>query len=305
MTSTFCVLFCLVLLIFESVFPLRLPLIRVSYRKSFIGRQSSATRCFSASGFIKARGLLTGIADVSSVKDYSREINLDDAANLLRDRSHMYNIALAEAQGNATECKNNLTEIIKKATIFMKNRDDVWDREELKDAILSTIAGSGRFVCLLGGKSTGTSLVLTYLENRHMGTVFNVDLRMTGNDIREGLLAVLEKRSDYYLDLEKQQPAIKVALKVGNVSAEIAGKAAAYSQFLTLVKSLKESNSAKQTLEVLINELIRVEGENITIIIDEANIAFAIKPGTGESDIKAARMALALFTGLTKQSLKV
>jgi hypothetical protein len=88
-----------------SGFPLQLSFNSVSYRKSFIGRQSPATRCFSASEFGKARGLLTGIFDVDNLKDYSRGISLDDAANLLRDQKHIYNMALADAYGNATDCK--------------------------------------------------------------------------------------------------------------------------------------------------------------------------------------------------------
>lgn len=288
-----------------SVFPLRLPVNSVSYRRSLTGQQRSATRCFSASGFIKARGLLIGIVDVSSVKDYSREINLDDAANLLKDRPHIYNIALAEAQGNATECKNNMTEIIKKASIYMANRDEVWDRDELKSALLEFIAGFGKFGCLLGGKSTGKSLVLKWLENGNMGTVFIVNLRNSGDDILKGLLAVLEKRRDYYLDLDKQQPAITAAVKVGQVVAGFLGKGESYGEFLKVFNSLVEMNSAKQPLEILIDELIRVEGEKITIIIDEANIAFTIKPDTDKNKIDAASVALAMFTLLTKESNKV
>ena len=288
-----------------SVFPLRLPVNSVSYRRSLTGQQRSATRCFSASGFIKARGLLIGIVDVSSVKDYSREINLDDAANLLKDRPHIYNIALAEAQGNATECKNNMIEINKKALKFMVNQDEVWGRDEFKGALLEFIAGSGKFGCLLGGKSIGTTLVLKWLEKRNMGTVFIVNLRNSGDDILKGLLAVLEKRRDYYLDLDKQQPAITAAVKVGQVVAGFLGKGESYGEFLKVFNSLVEMNSAKQPLEILIAELIKVEGENITIIIDAADIAFNIHYSDQESDIKAARETLATFTLLTKESNKV
>ena len=280
-----------------SVFPLRLPVIPTT--------RCFSTRCFSAPGFVEARGLLTGIVDVSSVKDYSREITLDDAANLLEDGPHMYNTALAEAQGNATECKNNMTEIIKKASIYIVNRDEIWDRDELKSALLEFIAGSGKFGCLLGGKSIGTTLVLKWLEKRNMGTVFIVNLRNSGDDILKGLLAVLEKRRDYYLDLDKQQPAITAAVKVGQVVAGFLGKGESYGEFLKVFNSLVEMNSAKQPLEILIAELIKVEGENITIIIDAADIAFNIHYYDQESDIKAARETLATFTLLTKESNKV
>jgi hypothetical protein len=248
---------------------------------------------------------LTGTVDVSNEKDYSREINLDDAANLLRDRNYINNIALAEAHGNATELKNNLTKIIEKAKIFMANRDEVWDREELKGAIQDIIADCGKFVCLLGGKSTGKSLVLEYLEKRNMGTVFIVDLRVRDKDILKALLTVLETRRDYYVNLDNQTPTIEAVLKAGEVFASVVGKGAAYGQFLTTVTAFMKMNSAKRTLEVLIDGLIKVEGEKITIIIDEANVAFTIKPETKEEKIDAASDALLMFTQLTKQTRKV
>ena len=42
----------------------------------------------------------------------------------------------------------------------MNNQDDMRDRGELKGAIQDITAGSGQFVCLLGGKSTGKSLII-------------------------------------------------------------------------------------------------------------------------------------------------
>ena len=246
---------------------------------------------------------MTGTVDVSKEKDYSREINLDDAANLLRDRNYINNIALAEAHGNATELKNNLTKIIEKAKIFMANRDEVWDREELKGAIQDIIADCGKFVCLLGGKSTGKSLVLEYLEKRNMETVFIVDLRVRDKDILKALLTVLEKRRDYYVNLDNET--LEAVLKDGKVFASVEGKGAAYGQFLTTVTAFMKMNSAKQTLEVLIDGLIKVQGEKVTIIIDEANVAFTIKPGTKGEKIDAASDALLMFTQLTKQTRKV
>ena len=185
-----------------------------------------------------------------------------------------------------------VSEIIKKAKIFMDNRDEVWDREELKRAIQDIIADCGKFVCLLGGKSTGKSLVLEYLEKRNMGTVFIVDLRVRDKDILKALLTVLETRRDYYVNLDNQTPTIEAVLKAGEVFASVVGKGAAYGQFLTTVTAFMKMNSAKKTLEVLIDGLIKVEGEKVTIIIDEANVAFTIKPETKEEKIDAASDAL-------------
>jgi hypothetical protein len=138
-----------------------------------------------------------------------------------------------------------------------------------------------------------------------MGTVFIVDLRVRDKDILKALLTVLEKRRDYYMILDNQTPAIEAVLKVGEVFATVVGKGVAYGEFLTTVKAFMEMNSAKKTLEVLINGLIKVEGEKVTIIIDEANVAFTIKPETKEEKIDAASDALLMFTQLTKQTRKV
>ena len=43
----------------------------------------------------------------------------------------------------------------------------------------------------------------------------------------------------------------------------------------------------------------------ITLVIDEANIAFTITDITSADDIKATKQALALFTSLTKENNKV
>ena len=79
----------------------------------------------SNSAIGKARGLLTGIFDVSKAKDYSRAINVDLAVDVLGDGKYIYNVALEENHGNDTERKSNLTEVIRKAEIFVRNKDEV------------------------------------------------------------------------------------------------------------------------------------------------------------------------------------
>ena len=310
MTSTICVLFCLVLLSFVSVFPLRLPVNSSVY----YSRQSFATRCFAASEFIKSRGLLTEIVDVSNVKDYSREINLDDAVNLLRDRNYINNIALAEAHGNATELKNNLTKIIEKAKIFMANRDEVWDREELKGALLQTIEDIGNFICLLGGKSTGKTLVIKFLEKRileesGMDSLIFVDLREEGDDILKALLEVLKRRRNYYkMKMSKgaKFPRFWRFLQfwraVGSGAAAIyVSKEKEYAALVDIVTLMIEKKTVDQPLSELLG---RMKGK-ITIVIDEANLAFDVTPETKQEKIAAMKLALALLTSLTKVNGKV
>jgi hypothetical protein len=186
----------------------------------------------------------------------------------------------------------------------MANQDDVWDREELKGAILSTIAGSGRFVCLLGGKSTGKTLVTRYLEKSSLGNVFVVNLRVEGSDILTGLIEVLKERREYYLDLLSQGD-LNVAKAVGGLLATFTAKEKQYEAFSKFLTSITDNINMKQPLKVLINELLaRVEGK-ITIIIDEANMAFGITSGTKQENIDSMKGILATFTQLTKENRKV
>jgi hypothetical protein len=206
--------------------------------------------------------------------------------------------------------KNNLLEIIKKANVFMDDQNEVWDRDELKGKIEDIIADRGEFVCLLGGKSTGKTLVIRYLEKvslenkLSMGNVFVVNLRAEGSDILTGLIAVLRERRKYYVDLESEGK-LDVLKAVSGFAASFFAHGKQYEAFDKLMSTLVDNNKFKQPLKVLINELLkRVEG-SITLVIDEANIAFTMTPGTEESEVKALKGILAIFTQLTKETRKV
>ena len=244
----------------------------------------------------KERGLLKGISDVANADDYSRTINLKDAADLLRDTKYLYNVVTKES-------KTNLTEIIEKAEAFMMNQTEIWDRDDLQDALKVVFAQCSQLVCLLGGKSTGKSLVLRNLERLNKGTVFRVNLR-EGSDILKALLKVLEERRNYYLYLESENT-MNIAGKIASVAAEMTGKGVEYRRVLTVFDALLNNNNATKSLEGLIKELVKSREDKITLIIDEANIAFIIKPETKEEKIESVRDALALFTVLTKETRKV
>ena len=59
-----------------------------------------------------------------------------------------------------------------------------------------------------------------------------------------------------------------------------------------------------EALPALINDLVKGLGE-ITLVIDEANIAFTILSTASEARIEPVKEALALFTTLTKEQKKV
>ena len=244
---------------------------------------------------VKERGLLKGISDVASAKDYSRTINLKDAAELLHDTTYLYSAVLKD--------KNNLTEIVQKADAFMSDLDIIWDRDDLKDSLKSVFAQDNQFVCLLGGKSTGKSLVIRNFEKTRMGTLFVVNLR-EHSDILEGLLIVLEERVTR-VDFLNTEGTIKTVGKLGAIAAEMAGKEKEYERLVKFFEAISSNKNATRSLKALIKELVKNSGDKITLIIDEANIAFTIKPETTLEKIEAVRDALALFTFLTKETRKV
>ena len=164
-------------------------------------------------------------------------------------------------------------------------------------------AQDNQFLCLLGGKSTGKTLVIRNFEKTRMGTVFVVNLRRH-SDIFEGLLRVLEERVTR-VDFLNTEGTIKIVGELGAIAAEIAGEKKEYERLVKFFKAISSNENATRSLEALIEELVKKSGDKITLIIDEANIAFTIKPGTKPEKIEAARDALELFTFLTKETRKV
>ena len=161
-------------------------------------------RLYCLSEVEKARGLLTGFSHVGDATQFSGKIILNDAAGLLKDDKSLYNSALKDANGDIEKLEKNMEQIAKKAKEFIKKKE-VWDRAELKVELNDIISEKGgKFVCELGGKDTGKSLVLKGIEKENLTKVFIVDLREHGPDILKGLKAVLVMRKDRLEEFAKQ-----------------------------------------------------------------------------------------------------
>jgi hypothetical protein len=179
----------------------------------------------------------------------------------------------------------------------------VWDRDELKGAVQDIIARRGEFFCLLGGKSTGKSLVIQHLEKLclegcNIGIVFVVNQRIEGSNILKGLMTF----PGTYLRLQKE---LDVAVQIGRHAATVFAKEEEHDALSKFIMALIDNTKMEQPLQVLIEELLkRVEG-SLTLIIDEANIAFTITENTNEEKVEALVGILATFTQLKKQSRKV
>ena len=263
-------------------------------------------RLYSLSEVEKARGLLTGFSHVGDATQFSGKIILNDAAGLLKDDKSLYNSALKDANGDIEKLEKNMEEIEKNAEEFIYKKE-VWDRAELKVELNDIISKrGGKFVCELGGKDTGKSLVLKEIEKENLTKVFIVDLREHGPDILKGLKAVLVMRKGRLEEFAKQLGA--------NVATEATGLAAGFAtkvtriDFVSIAKVIEEilkTDEATQTLQSLIKTLVESLGPGVTLIIDEANLAFTITEDTTKEEIAALKLALALLTKLTKQDNQV
>jgi hypothetical protein len=149
---------------------------RIKLRLRLIPIGLTAFPCFIAHSECEEKGLLNGIPDVGNAKYYARKINLRDAGDLLKNTNYLYNSAVEDVRGDTNELEKYLQDTVKRAQAYTENQEDIWERDELKDQLNRIIGTKGNFVCLLGGKSTGKSLVLRHFEKKNLTNVFVVDL---------------------------------------------------------------------------------------------------------------------------------
>lgn len=231
---------------------------------------------------------------------------------------------------------DDINKITTKATAYMKS-EEVCDRIELKRSLDSIISQDfGIFCCLLGGRSTGKSLVLRDLIRRHTTSpsVLLIDLR-DGYDIFTGLIISLrghhafnqsrfdESLRDVVDSLQggglpcasEQLPMVDFATTVSNTQTthtptpttvlryflNTTDISYAYKLWLLLNKVVKHSLS---TTSIFVDCL--------TIIIDDADLAFNTRTTTTSSSVSmyeergsSASDVLSVFTRLTKQSREV
>jgi hypothetical protein len=221
----------------------------------------------------------------------------------VEDVKYIYNLFLHNAGGNITKLEETVKNMNDKISKF-KVSDEVWDRNEFTTVIESIIAGVGKFIFVLAGKTTGKSLLFRSLEKQFPMKVFMLNLQTKPN-ILKGLLSTLRKRQ--WADDDTQERIKKMIL---NASSAVI-KEAIPEDFGVNAENIEnlfglaagESDSI-EILSDLIDELVAGLGE-ITLVIDKADVAFKISPDASQDEIKAAKEALALFTTLTKSQNKV
>ena len=254
-------------------------------------------------------GLLQGINRVEDSSFYSNKIDLSLSKQLLMNSSSIYQSAIQDVnEGSGRNIEDYLNNIKLKAKSFIMKKE-VYDREEILLNLRAITRDSGNFVCLLGGKSTGKSLIFRHFEDprnheKHLSLV-NINMRSHAEkrNILEALLEYLADTKTHKsieiikTAIEKLIPTLISALHpVIGIDAPVDVGA---------IKNILKDNKINDTkfLERLLMELSLTCG-NLTIIIDEANLAF--DPfNSSEEIMNKAKADLQVFTRLTKESSKV
>jgi hypothetical protein len=231
---------------------------------------SSLAKC--ETGQQSGGGLLTGPCtdQGDAAAYYSTKLDIHATRKFIADHNNIYN-AMKEAE------MDQIANCAKRAVEFAGS-NELYDRKELIGYVNTIVNGSqGKLVCLLGGKSTGKSKLVSVFNSGCADAVVAVDCRSDTN-LATGILRAIAAKSGS--GMEKLQSAVTAMLK------EDAPKSAASIALGDVLKLIVEN----------------VDG-TVTIIIDEANLALETE---GSQDaVAATRRALALFTFLTKQERKV
>lgn len=251
-------------------------------------------------------GLLQGIRidQINNSSFYSSKLDLSLSRQMLKSLSTVYDSAVKDVQeGNEESIEDYFKRININAVKFIME-DELYDCEEIFSYLLDILESKGNFVCVLGGKSTGKSLMFRHLEKKaNCFSIVKVDMRYYSEkrNILDALLRTLSKLKTFkmkFIDSLKVAITIAVGEKASETKIENLIGAGTIMEFLW-------ENKAQESivLETLLTDLSK-KLPNLTIIIDEANLAFDPMNSSDEI-LNKVKADLQVFTVLTKQTNKV
>jgi len=245
---------------------------------------------------LQAGLLLTGLKDATNSLYYAPEIDVDTVLTLVRDKSYIYTVALDCFDGDVIQAKNHLRYIANTSKNFLKSRK-FWNRVEILDKLNEIVSDNGIFACLLGGKSTGKTFLLKQLKDNKDHRVIFVDLR-ENSDLFDALVTALElvDRPSLMILLQKHILSnIDITPQIKNVKVKAS----------TLFESISPAVKTSYLLKLLTHVIDEFKGISMSIVIDEADVAFKIDQNTTAEEIKRSKEVLSLFVSLTRANYKV
>ena len=211
---------------------------------------------------------------------------------------------IAPSDDSTAEAKTYINKILEKAAAYRRT-DAVWSQHELKNSLNRVVnEGRGEFCCILGGVNTGKSLVLAELMSKNSNqSVALVDMR-DGSTILRGLICSLRRDYGAVFDAALSE-VVKSLPSRFSVTDSLVRLGVSLDPDAVLAYFLyTDYFSDASKLCMLLSEVAKLSPKNaagcgLTVIIDQANIAFTDRWG------KDARDTLSTFVGLTKQRHEV
>ena len=251
-----------------------------------------------------------GLVDAEGSEFYARQLDGNFFADV--KNSSFFLKALKEDAGEKqVDADAHLNSIDRKATEFMKGGSNrqrkIVDREAFIKALKKAVCKDGLLTLVLGGKSVGKSLVVSYVADKvrqaqgSSRTVVLANLRRGGEaDFYQAVFGaaaeqqgLAEKLPSLFKEVVTMASGLVAAAE--NLNAATAPLAASVRSIIGIMQPEQKA----LTFSKLVKS-IQETGNNTAIIIDEANLAL---PNDG-NDAKAetAKTALAQITGETKEA---
>ena len=208
---------------------------------------------------------------------------------------------IARSDNSKAEAAAYLNDILDKATKYMCTRS-VWSQDELKYYLNRIVdKGRGEYCCILGGVNTGKSLLLSELTRSTNQSVALVNMRLTSSILSRFTCSFNNDNSAVFdaalLEVVKtlpSPPSVADSLVTDDSTAE-----ARLQHFLDN-KDLCDFEKLYKLLSAVAKKSPKnAAGCGLTLIIDQANIAFTDRWG------EDARDTLSMFVALTKESHEV
>ena len=220
---------------------------------------------------------------------------------------HIHEAAKKDCEERNCSLESYLKVSTNAALSFITTKDQIWDRESLKEKLAGLLSGSrgkGKFVFFSGGKSFGKTLLLNSLNlpEGSNGVILRLDGRGTGSDFQYALRRAVATNPEFgrvFADALFGETLLEDALKAAGIPfASQTAKAFRAAYEAAYGKEPKNDLNAIERMEKALTVLAATH-HPLTIIIDEANIYFKQSKEDEVKDI------LALIVKLTKQDSKL